>query len=540
MARLIWQGAAPRTEGPAPSAPLLLSWRRRGQLLRQDWRAGPDLEQTIASLAARRPDQADAALLTLPQACWQVPETGWHAVFADAQRGILGLGIACQERAAWFAPSDLIATNRSFPRALAWQLERWQLSEEAFLAADGELSATSCQEILIPRKGAARVLTRGRCLRPLPDDLEEMAAELAAWLLAQQSEDGALAYAYWPSRGDYSPSNNTIRQFMASLVLIDWAAYRQDSSLLTAATASLEANLQRYLRHEGELAVIDFEGKAKLGAAALAALCLLRHPEAARYRETRLALEAGILALWQDDGRFRTFHRPAERNDNQNFYPGEALTYWAERLAREPDKALRDRVWQSLESYQRFHRADPNPAFVPWHSLAITKTQPDRRWAERVFAMNDWLLALQQWEEAPHPDLAGRFYAPQNPEYGPPHASSTGVYLEGLTAAFALAQASGESERAARYATAIWRGLWNLRQLQFLDAADFFYISKRRRVLGGLRTEAYDNRLRLDNSQHALAALLAILAQPALLATRPRPEALQPPAGRLAAGFASQ
>jgi heterodisulfide reductase subunit A-like polyferredoxin len=128
--------------------------------------------------------------------------------------------------------------------------------------------------------------------------------------------------------------------------------------------------------------------------------------------------------------------------------------------------------------------------------------------------MNDWLLPMQQWNDGLAPDLWGRFYDPLHPDYGPPHASSTGIYLEGLADALALAQDCGDGARAAAYRRAIWRGLRSLRQLQFVDDVDMFYVSKRRKVTGALRTEAYDNEVRIDNLAHALLALLKLARMP--------------------------
>ena len=127
--------------------------------------------------------------------------------------------------------------------------------------------------------------------------------------------------------------------------------------------------------------------------------------------------------------------------------------------------------------------------------------------------MNDWLLPMQQWDERPDlpPDLRGRFYDPRRPEFGPPHAASTGAYLEGLTDALALARMTGEHGRARVYERAVSRGLRPLRQLQFRDERDAFYVSKRERVIGAIRTEAYDNSVRIDSAAHALAAAVNVL-----------------------------
>ena len=109
------------------------------------------------------------------------------------------------------------------------------------------------------------------------------------------------------------------------------------------------------------------------------------------------------------------------------------------------------------------------------------------------------------------PDLRGRFYDPIHPEFGPPHAASTGAYLEGLADAAALASALGHRARASHYERAINRGFRSLRQLQFRDHRDAYYVCRKYRVIGGLRTETYDNSIRLDSCAHALAAAIKIL-----------------------------
>ena len=48
-------------------------------------------------------------------------------------------------------------------------------------------------------------------------------------------------------------------------------------------------------------------------------------------------------------------------------------------------------------------------------------------------------------------------------------------------------------------------------QLEFRDDVDMFYISRRDKVRGGLRTTVYDNEIRVDNVQHGLMAALEIL-----------------------------
>jgi hypothetical protein len=124
--------------------------------------------------------------------------------------------------------------------------------------------------------------------------------------------------------------------------------------------------------------------------------------------------------------------------------------------------------------------------------------------------MNDWLLSMQQWPTDPYPEFAGRFYDPKRP-FGPPHASSTGVYMEGLIDAYRLARDRQEVERAESYRLAICRGIRSLMQLTFQEQTDTYYSTKPERLHGGVRTTCYNNVIRIDNVQHNLLALFKII-----------------------------
>ncbi len=135
--------------------------------------------------------------------------------------------------------------------------------------------------------------------------------------------------------------------------------------------------------------------------------------------------------------------------------------------------SLWEQIERSFDYYQDWHRRHKNPAFIPWHTQAyflLWQVTRDRKFRDFIFKMNDWLIAFQQWDQAEgYPDTQGRFFDPDKP-YGPPHASSTGVYLEGLIDAFKLAKEENDDERAQIYARTIRRGLRNVLQLQFSES----------------------------------------------------------------------
>ena len=268
-------------------------------------------------------------------------------------------------------------------------------------------------------------------------------------------------------------------------------------------------NLSRYFKTlaDGRGAIVESTG-AKLGGAAIAGLAILENHYSFEFNK-----ELNMLAKGKRG--FRTFFFPKERDgQNWNFYSGEALLFWAEAIRRKVSVAPSlERCVVTFRLCREWHRRNRNPAFVPWHTQACTALNAitkDREFTNFAFEMNDWLLPMQQWDDVAS-DMRGRFYDPRHPDWGPPHAASTGVYCEGLADALALAHAYRDSARIEQYSTALSRGMRSLRQLQFRNSTDAFYVSRKDRVMGALRTEVYDNSVRIDSAAHALLAALKIL-----------------------------
>jgi hypothetical protein len=437
----------------------------------------------------------------------------------NLDRGILGMAVTVDDgQLQRFSPTRMIADNTSFDRVIKRLYEDGEIATDSLPAERIELFEAT-QFLVDLDRSVVIQLERGNEVVPAasvtPDDTRELAEGMSDWLVGQLGDDGRMVYEYWPSRGEESGSNNMIRQWMATLALTRIAEQRDDRELEARVEANIAYNLELFYSEEGGLGLIaDPDGDVKLGAVALAAMAISEHPARERFADEEAALRRMVDHLWQPDGSFVTFFVPDGRNDNQNFYPGEALLLWASTIEADDDPELLDRFMRSFEYYRAWHREQPNPAFVPWHTMAyeqVWQVTDDLALRDFVFEMNDWILEMQQWDEAPALDVAGRFYNPERPDYGPPHASADGVYLEGLIAAYRLAVAVGDETRTDAYRTAIARGLRNLMQLQFADEVDMYYISKRDRVAGGLRTTVYDNVIRVDNVQHGLLAVMDVL-----------------------------
>jgi hypothetical protein len=369
-------------------------------------------------------------------------------------------------------------------------------------------------------------MQRGNTFQSLPavtqSSVDAFAKRMATWMTANLKPSGRMTYLYWPSQNQEAVGkDNLIRQFMATIALGRIAARLPAGEAKAAwegSARNINYNLQKYYRTEGTLGYVEGRGKSKLGAIALAALAIVEHQDRADWSEQEEALRRTVQSLWQEDGSFRTFYKPEARNDNQNFYPGEALLLWATLYDKHQDEKLLAQIMKSFAYYKAWHLDESvpnrrNPAFTPWHTQAYylvwTHTKSDEL-RDFIFEMNDWLVPIQEWEGSRYRDTKGRFYDSERP-FGPPHASSTGVYLEGLVDAYQLAKSVGDKSRMLRYSTAIRRGLRSSMQLQFVDEVDMFYIGDREAVYGGLRTSVYNNQIRCDNVQHKLMGAQKIL-----------------------------
>ena len=506
-------------DSPTPDT---LTWycvRRNGMARSSGWMEGVPLKSLRKRVKARSGDTVEVSVADKFNT---VDTTQFSRVFCNRVRGILGMEVTFRGKVARFAPTRMIASNLSFKRPMESFVEPKGASFDEF-SATGSLRSFSARQFLLPdtKKGDPVALFRGSTLvEPMPytlsDRTEALAHGIGQWFMRNMSADGSLPYKYWPSLGKTSPADNAIRRFLGTLSLARLGALQGNRAMCDAAQRNLRFNLNRYFRDIGGGRGAIVEGdEAKLGAAACAGLAIMDSSGQEEYSRELTMLAAGIESLADDKLGFRTFFFPAERDgENWNFYSGEALLFWAEAVRRGMSFAPSvERCATISRCCHKIHLKKRNPAFVPWHTQACVSLfahSGRREFARFVFEINDWLLPMQQWDDLP-PDLPGRFYNPSRPEYGPPHAASTGVYMEGLADAAALARALGDPTRLCAYEQALQRGLRSLRQLQFRDQHDTYYISKKNRVLGALRTETYDNAIRVDSAAHALLAAVKIL-----------------------------
>ncbi len=526
VAKLLKADGAMRGLDPVPTSPVYIVLRQNGRRLAAGWFSGKNAQDAVLSgvdeLARSKPGleaRVDVVELCLPHSPRKERLPGSkEGVLENTHRGVRGLHLKHGTNEARTCPTEMIARNSRFLDVEESFRKDAGLSKETYVD-EAEVWSFDAHQLLVRVKQDPAVLPmfRGNTVIPLEtvsqETTDELVRGLTTWITTQVQPDGRMVYMALPSRGTESTDNNMIRQFMATVCLVRLANEKPDDARLRElARRNLTYNLQKFFVKEGELGIIRY-GDARLGAMALAALAIVESPFREDFAEYEIALRKTTEHMQRDDGAFWSFFG-SESRDNQNFYPGETLLLWATLYAQTRDEALWKRIDDAFRYYKVWHIENRNPAFIPWHTQAYVRLLKVRDYPEMrdfVFEMNDWLLGMQQWDNMDYPDQLGRFYDPKRRQYGVPHASSTAVYLEGLIDAYDLAVKVGDTARAKKYKKAIKGGIRALQQIQFMDDVDMFYIEKRPTVYGGLRTTEFDNRIRVDNVQHALMGLQRIV-----------------------------
>lgn len=332
-----------------------------------------------------------------------------------------------------------------------------------------------------------------------------------SWLFSNLADNGLFVYSWNPASGEVSRQNNELRQLMASRVLA--ARCRSDSLLLPVHRRNLDFILTNWYREVDGIGHILYEGKSKLGANAMLLRTLLCSPDYEDHAAKAKAVADGILFLQLPDGSFEPWmDEPDYEYDKDRlmtFYSGEGLLALTEYYNRTRDRKYLKSAEKGAEFYLREYVDDLMrnyyPAYVPWHTMACRNLYlitGKRKYIDAIFVLNDKLLELQDTTVA-----VGRFYNPKTPQYGNPHASSDGVYTEGLGYAYEMARAVGDSGRAESYLAALELGIRNIASLQYRAPLPDSPVAFEK-YRGAIRTNRTNNRwVRIDNTQHAIDAV---------------------------------
>ena len=322
------------------------------------------------------------------------------------------------------------------------------------------------------------------------------------WFLQSVNDDtGLLEYLYYPSNEQYSKDNNHVRQ-LASLWALTETQRHLNSSL---ANDLISTMLDYYLDFQYETetyAYLGIDNESKLGYNAFIILSLLNYPDYPNQQQLLDEFARGILFLQNENGSLNTYFF-SEKNTGQDFYPGEALLSLMKLYGVTGNESYLRTVESAFPYYSQYWRSNKNTAFIPWHTqtyaLLFEQTK-NRNLSDFIFEMNDWMIDNYQMKTSLYPDEIGGF-----PKYFP--TFSTSVFIEGVNDAYAVAKLVNDAEHVQKYKHSIKIGTQFILQTQFTEN-NSFYLEEPHRAIGGFKTSLTDNFIRIDNTQHALFALI--------------------------------
>ena len=333
------------------------------------------------------------------------------------------------------------------------------------------------------------------------------------YLVRMQKPDGSFHYYYDAATDSFEPRRyNIVRHAGAALALLDLYGATRDAHYLEASRRAITFLKTRFrsARSGRAVYVLDYDGKAKLGASGLALAALARQIQldrrfADRRSATRLANL--ILAMQRKDGSFEMRYR-LQSADEQGFdslyYPGEALLglirlfklNGGQRLL----KAARRGAGFLIESQRRMDTLPPD-AWLMQALGDLYNTGPQKQFANHAIALAEAMIA-EQYGDNDRADYNGGFGP------GPPRATPAASRAEGLVSAYRLARSIGDA-RASKIATAL-KACARFQLAQQFTLQNSGSLPNPARAAGGFREGLTSPRIRIDFVQHNISSLLGI------------------------------
>lgn len=344
------------------------------------------------------------------------------------------------------------------------------------------------------------------------DRLLQAARAGGDYLLRIQRRDGEFNYYYDAAEDRFeSRRYNIVRHAGTAVALFDLYAATRDSRYNVSARRAMRFLVTRFRRAprtQGTY-VLDYDGKAKLGANGLALVALTRQIEILPGNGDRgnaEALARLILALQRKDGSFEMRYTLPGREQTQwesLYYPGEAMLglirlYGLNHDARLLNAARRGADY--LIGRQRKMTELPADAWFMQALEALYYTGRERKYVDHAMALAEAMIADQYAEDAPEGFVGG--FGP-----GSPRATPAASRAEGLVAAYRLARRTGDA-RAAKIAASLRASA--MFQLAQQLKADTDGVRNPRVAAGGFREGLTSMKVRIDYVQHNISSLLSI------------------------------
>jgi hypothetical protein len=328
-----------------------------------------------------------------------------------------------------------------------------------------------------------------------------------------QEPAGSFHYYYDAAHDRFeSRTYNIVRHAGAALSLLELFKATREVRYLEAARRAMYFLKTRFRGGRGHNAiyVLDYDGKAKLGANGLALVALAKQihldPKSAD-RKAAAGLANLILAMQRADGSFET--RLSIRQEDPSgaaslYYPGEAMLGLIRLFELNYDKRLLEaarRAADFLIDEQRTMSSLPADAWLMQALEALYKISSEKKYAEHTLALAEAMIADQYTDSGPE-NYAGGFGP------GSPRATPAASRAEGLLSAYRIARLTGDP-RASGIAASL-KASAGFQLAQQFTARSNAQLPNPRRAAGGFREGLTSMKIRIDFVQHNISSLLGI------------------------------
>ena len=331
------------------------------------------------------------------------------------------------------------------------------------------------------------------------------------YIVRVQKADGSFFY-YYDAASDRFESRryNIIRHAGATLSLLELYKATGRARYLESARRAMRFLKTRFRRAPARntIYVLDFDGKAKLGANGLALVVLATQVELDPKfsdRKSATGLANQILAMQRKDGSFETRVRIQEDDPSgpdSLYYPGESMLGLIRLFAMNHDTKLLQaakRAADFLIESQRKLDSLPADAWLMQALEALYSIGREKKYADHTIALAEAMIAEQYAEPE---NYAGGFGP------GPPRATPAASRAEGLVLAYRIARSISDP-RASKIAASLEASA-RFQLAQQFTSRNSESLPNPSRAAGGFRESLASMRVRIDFVQHNISSLLGI------------------------------
>lgn len=345
----------------------------------------------------------------------------------------------------------------------------------------------------------------------------------ADWLFRMHGVKGRFLPGYLPALRQVMEGDNYLRQAGAAAALARAARLCGEERYAARASQAILALLEDTAPDPDDslsrCTTLPQGAVNRLGAAAALVLAIHELPAPQKDLLDRSDELCRFLARQARPDGSLAHHDGAGKADDDgvNHYPGLALAALMRSQKHRPAASKLDVVRRALPHYRAWWKEHRSPEFAPAQCAAFAEAfvaTKEKPFAEFVAEMGDFVCGLQYAQIDPRRmGWFGGFmsYRDGRPAETEPHAGGA-CQAEALVEACRVAREVGDVERHQRYTDALERALQFLATLQYTDARTYHFETWfRPQLSGAFHASPRDGNLRLDYTQHAVAALLGYL-----------------------------